>query len=172
MDDLPKRKSDGQFSASTNWAWILTDEEAEYYKALESERAVAGQERENREQREREEREVAEKAREAEVRAQFSEWKVEPTGAHSVLHTMTINGETLQFAERDIFDFGVVVNPCYSIADGVDGRLCLRKNGRLVWENFMSGNGWCIVRELMDNEVSCVSVIQKYGRFSKSKIRM
>lgn len=168
MDDLPKRKSDGQFSATTNWAWILTDEEVEYYKSLELKRATAEQERKNREQREREEREAAEKVREAECRAQFSEWKVEPTGAHSVKHTMTINGETLAFAERDIFDFGVVINPYYPIADGVDGGFCRCKNDRLVWDDVVHG----VIRELTDNEAACVLAIRKYGRFSKSKIRM
>lgn len=168
MDDLPKRKSDGQFSATTNWAWILTDEEAEYYKSIELKRATAEQNRKNREQREREEREAAERAREAEIRAQFSEWKVEQIDSHSAQHTMTINGETLQFSERDIFDFGVVINPCYPIADGVEGGLCLRKNDRLVWDDVVHG----FVRELTENEAACVSAIQKYGRFSRSPIRM
>lgn len=43
------------------------------------------------------------------------------------IHTITINDETYVFKERNIFDFGRAINPCYSIAPGIEpGGIMLR----------------------------------------------
>lgn len=43
------------------------------------------------------------------------------------IHTIIINNETFVFQERNIFDFGRVINPCYSISPGIEsGGIMLR----------------------------------------------
>lgn len=43
------------------------------------------------------------------------------------VHTITLNNETYVFKERNIFDFGRVINPCYSISPGIEsGGIMLR----------------------------------------------
>jgi hypothetical protein len=51
-------------------------------------------------------------------------------------HTVTLpNGSQFRFADRNVFDFGRVINPDYEIAPGIRGGL---RNGD-VWETFISG---------------------------------
>lgn len=53
-------------------------------------------------------------------------------------HTVTLSsGRTLQFSERNVFDFGRVINPMYAVAEGLEpGGLCNIRDGMQVWEDF------------------------------------
>ncbi len=55
-----------------------------------------------------------------------------------VEHTITCdNNRTLQFSERNIFDYGRVINPMYAVAPGLEpGGLCNVRDGVRVWEHF------------------------------------
>jgi hypothetical protein len=53
-------------------------------------------------------------------------------------HTITFaGGKTLQFSERNVFDFGRVINPMYAVAEGLEpGGLSSVRDGVQVWESF------------------------------------
>ena len=52
------------------------------------------------------------------------------------IHTITINDETYVFKERNIFDFGRAINPCYSIAPGIEpGGIMLRDDDGYYWHH-------------------------------------
>lgn len=61
-------------------------------------------------------------------------------------------GKSLQFACRDIFDFGKVINPCYAVADGSVGGLPVKDSwqveGRLI--------------KMTDFEKKCVDFLYSY----------
>lgn len=84
-------------------------------------------------------------------------------------HTITINGQTFEFAERNIFDFGRVINPCYSVMPGMEpGGLMLKRDGRYFW----SGPTPEPAREVSGAELKAYNIISKYGKFANSGIRM
>lgn len=170
--DLPQRKCDGQFLGCSNSAWILTDAEAEHYKELNAQREEKDEAEKDQKRREQEAKVAAKKEKEVAVRAQFDKWTVKKVEKYAAHHTFVINGETLSFSERDIFDFGVVVNPRYSIAEGVSGGLPNSIDGTLVWQDFRSGEGWENVRPLTENECACVRAIWEFGEFANTPIRM
>ena len=55
-EDLPKRQCDGQFNGCSNAAWIISKEEVERYKELNTQREVEAQENEKAEEIEEAER--------------------------------------------------------------------------------------------------------------------
>lgn len=173
-EDLPKRSPDGEFRGCTNRAWILTDEEAEHFRNLEAERARAEQEKKEAEERARAKEEAQRAAEEAKIRAQFDSWDVTSINNCTVLHTFWIKGEQLDFYERDIFDFGVVINPAYPVAPGLlDGGLCLtNKDGVMVWNVLSDESVPKDVRPLTENEAACIKAIRRMGRFAGGSVRM
>lgn len=167
-EDFPKRDADGEFLGCSNRAWIITEEESEFFIRLNAEREAAKKAAEEKERAEYEARK-AEKERERQaVFAKFTSWERQKTGKYEATHTMTINGETLRFVERDIFDVGVVINPLYSVADGLEpGGLALKKKDTptLYWNIYMDGS-LVSVRPLTENEMICYRAIAKYGEFN------
>lgn len=105
-----------------------------------------------------------------------SEKSITDEGGKTKEYTHTIkfyDGEQLIFTERNIFDFGVVVNPAYSVAPGVSpGGLCLNHEGNYYWHEFADGKGWIPVRELTENEKIALRYLQFWGKFSRCGIRM
>lgn len=89
-------------------------------------------------------------------------------------HTITFhNGEELAFTERNVFDFGIVINPSYSVAPGVEpGGLCLNHDGVLSWHEFVANEGWAPVRELTENEMTAMKYLQVFGKFAGRGVRM
>ena len=85
-------------------------------------------------------------------------------------HTITFHdGERLTFVERNIFDFGTVVNPSYSVVPGAEpGGLCINNE----WHEFISKKGWMPVRELTENEKTALNYLKVFGGFSRSGVRM
>jgi len=91
------------------------------------------------------------------------------------LHEVTcLDGEVLSFKERNIFDFGVVVNPAYKITDDAtkEGGLESLKDGIRVWQDFNPGTGWYTVRPLSSNEIDALNYIYTCGKYASSSIRM
>lgn len=90
------------------------------------------------------------------------------------VHTITFhNGEQLTFTERNVFDFGIVINPAYSVLpESKPGGLCLNNNGTYQWHEFIDGKGWFPVRELTENEKTALKYLQAFGKLSGCNIRM
>ena len=88
-------------------------------------------------------------------------------------HRFQIHGIVLTFTERNIFDFGVTINPNYAVQEGmVKDSLALMKDGVLQWHTFEPEKGWFPVRPLSDEELICYDLIAKYGKYSRSGIRL
>ena len=86
---------------------------------------------------------------------------------------VTNSGETFEFTERNIFDFGRVINPDYTIAEGVKGGLIHRDDaGDLWWQDFKKNKGWFSVRKLSEGEVVAYNAVNVLGGFAHSGIRM
>lgn len=68
-------------------------------------------------------------------------------------------GESLEFNCRNIFDFGYVVNPNYSIVEG-------KEKGGIVnnwmWQDFESGKGWFDVRPVTEFEKKCLQYLSDF----------
>jgi len=79
------------------------------------------------------------------------------------LHEITLhNGNKLLFRERYIPDFGRVVNPCYSVKEGLEpGGLVTKENGISMWEK--TGEG--IIRPLTDDENIAFNAVHVLGCF-------
>lgn len=89
------------------------------------------------------------------------------------IHDIKINGKSYKFTERNAFDIGRLINPCYSIKPGLEpGGLITCKNDKYYWMYFENEKGWYIVREVTSDELHAYNIVSKYGNFSKSKIRM
>ena len=87
------------------------------------------------------------------------------------IHTITINNETYTFQERNIFDVGRVINPCYSIAPGVEpGGIMLRDDNIYYWSQFKGDKA--ITRTVTGTELQAYQIVAKYGKFAKAGIRM
>lgn len=84
------------------------------------------------------------------------------------VHELTVNGKTYVFQERNVDSVGIVINPCYSVQEGLTpGGAACYANGKYYWEDFKSGKGWYIVRELQPDELRAYKIVSKYGKFTK-----
>lgn len=90
------------------------------------------------------------------------------------IHTITFHdGEKLTFSERNVFDFGIVINPSYSVTPGAKpGGLCLDREGVLQWCEFKKNEGWISVRPLTENENTAMTYLHYFGGFSGCNVRM
>jgi hypothetical protein len=71
-------------------------------------------------------------------------------------------GESARYNCRNIFDFGYVVNPAYSVAEGLEpGGLAVKQNDKWYWQYFGS-SGWRNVRQMTDFEVKAVQYLWKF----------
>lgn len=85
--------------------------------------------------------------------------------------TITINNETYVFQERNIFDFGRVINPYYSISPGIEsGGIMLRDDDGYYW--YHTKGDKAIRVTVTDTELHAYQIVAKYGKFAKSGIRM
>jgi len=88
-------------------------------------------------------------------------------------HELIINGKTYKFCERNVFDFGLVINPMYAVAEGLnEGGLLNREDDKYFWQDYKERMGWYNVRELEEDELKAYLIVQKYGKFINSGIRM
>lgn len=178
-DDLPKRKADGTFAGGSNSVWIITSEEYDGYIKENEKREKVIREKEAEQKRQREERKIRYEKEKEELISQVEDWEVgeydicDERGKTKVYkHRFLIEEETLSFTERNVFDFGVVINPNYEITSGESGGIAIEKDGVLQWHIFSSDNGWIPVRPLTNHEKICWTIVAKYGKFARVGIRM
>ena len=177
-EELPHRKSEGSFSASGGSIIILTEEEFLKYYNMEIERTRVEEEEKRKRKEEKEaEKRKAEKERD-ELIAKVDNWEIkertifdEGGRTKEYTHIFRIGNETLAFTERNVFDFGVVINPDYVITDNKKGGLAMKDDdGITQWYEF--NDGWYPVRPLTENEEICYDIVAKYGKFSHSGLRI
>ena len=168
-ENLPGRESDGCFPGTTNCAWILSEEEKGYYLGLEAGLALAEQNAKDRAEWEAErQKESEDQARERDLRGvqwTTAEKTIRDEGGKTTeyLHTITIRGKTYRFTERNVFDFGRVIN-----SPDQDGMAAVT----YVWQVFSDAEGWHTVREMEPDEKEAYRLVSKYGKFASSAIRM
>lgn len=76
-------------------------------------------------------------------------------------------GKSYTFVDRNIHDFGRVINPNYEIEKGISGGLIEKKeNGEAFWKDFQSGKGWIRIRKLYEDELKAYTLVEKYGNGS------
>lgn len=84
------------------------------------------------------------------------------------IHELTVGDKIYIFKERIVGSVGRVINPCYSIQEGMaPGGIVICKDGKYFWEYFESEEGWHIVRELEPDELKAYKIVSKYGKFAK-----
>lgn len=84
------------------------------------------------------------------------------------------SGTVLEYEDRNVFDFGRVINPNYPIMEGLGpgGLYTRQKDGTYVWQVFSEGQGWMPVRPLTEDETYAVLAITKYCGHHNAGIRM
>lgn len=73
------------------------------------------------------------------------------------------DGRYLEFSCENIFDFGYVAKPLYSVAKGIEGGLYSKG----YWETFDSDKGWYVVRELDEFEKECIAYLYEFPPISR-----
>ena len=177
--DMPKRKPDGTFSGGSDSVWIISPEEYDGYINENKNREKEIREEEAEERRQWEEKKAQYEKEKAEWVSQVDDWTVREYNIHDeggktkiYWHGFRIGGVTLSFTERNIFDFGIVINPDYEIIPGESGGIAMQKDGAMQWHTFTSDSGWIPVRFLTEYEKICWTIIAKYGKFAGAGIRM
>ena len=177
--DMPKRKPDGTFSGGSDSAWIINLEEYDKYIKENEKREKEIQEKEKEQRRQWEEKKAQYEKEKSELISKVDDWSIREYNIYDeggktkvYQHCFRIGGSTLSFTERNVFDFGIVINPDYEIIPGESGGIAIRKDGVLQWHTFSSDNGWIPVRPLTEHEKICWTIIAKYGKFAGSSIRM
>lgn len=88
-------------------------------------------------------------------------------------HTLIVDGKSYEFDERNIFDFGRVINPFYSVSPGIiSGGLAKQEGDKFYWQVFRSGEGWLNIREITGSELQAYLIVLKYGEYVNAEIRM
>lgn len=87
-------------------------------------------------------------------------------------HTLSLNGKTYVFSERNVYDVGRVINPAYEIVKGSKGGLAKCENGKWSWMDFVPGKGYVKTRGMDRDEEHAYLAVLKYGKFANSNIRM
>lgn len=79
--------------------------------------------------------------------------------------------ETLRFIERNIFDFGYVVNPDYCVAEGLEKGGIMdfdKETKKYYWMDFKNEKGWSRVREFTQFEEKCYNYITRNPSISRN----
>ena len=80
------------------------------------------------------------------------------------VHTLIIGGEEIRINERNVFDFGRVMN-------SPDGGLYSKRNGQWCLERFDSRTGW-VPQPISENHARAAEIVLKYGHYAGSGVRM
>ena len=101
------------------------------------------------------------------------EWTDEGGPTKLYIHTITVNGKTYQLQEQNLFDVGRLIKPCYAIKPGIPagGLFYIDKNNTPCWERLLRDNT-TVCRPLEEDELRAYEIVEKYGKFAKSRIRM
>jgi hypothetical protein len=87
-------------------------------------------------------------------------------------YTVTCHsGKTFIFTDRNIFDFGRVINPDYEIAPGRSGGILINDDGRYSWHQY-AGGGLRKVRRLEDDELTAYMAVEILGKYAGTRFRM
>lgn len=108
------------------------------------------------------------------IETTFKTIKDEGGQTKQFIHRITLlDGETLIFSERNVFDVGIVINSMYNIIPNLEQKgLCINENNKFVWKYFDDTKGWRSVRELTENERAAILYIIEFGGFCRNKIRI
>ena len=169
-EDIPQRKEDGCFSGNDgNRTWIISEKEAEHFRALNSGRKEEAERKEA-------ERKAAEKAQQEKekqeyeaCKAQFDRWtSSEIKRVNGDLHctdTFVIHGKTFKFVERNLFDCGNCLNVLSDDPEKNHAYYTI-EDGKPVWKTENKTFP-------MDNdEITCVRAACKYGKVMQIGIRL
>ncbi len=123
---------------------------------------------------ENEQKDIVEELRQLETDARRATMKVEilkegrvdggdgPDYYAKVAITDLASGETKRFNCRNIFDFGYVINPLYSVMEGKESG-GIETNG--YWET-MTDDGWIKVRKLTEVEARMIDYLREFSPIS------
>ena len=76
-------------------------------------------------------------------------------------HIFQVGDDKLVFTERNVFDFGVVINPAYQVAEDVEaGGIALEIDGVLQWHTFGKDNAALDCRPLTETKRSAMRSLQ------------
>lgn len=178
-DDCPKRQSDGSFLGCTNWVWILTQQEWDAFVSLNEEREKAIADAKAKEEAELAAKQAAYEAKKSERVSRLDAWKTEDLPiwdeggkTHRYRHTLTMDGKTYTFDERNLFDVGRVINPSYAVTpDRQPGGLPTFVDGAWGWQDFGDG-GWHFIRPMEAEEQFCFRIVLDYGKYARHGVRM
>jgi hypothetical protein len=164
-------------------AWIAelmdagTSDEVKQIRAEEQRKREA-------EEAARAEKQRAFEAEKAEAESYFTsvdvkERHIRDEGGKTIKYVCTFttkDGRVFRLLDRNLFDVGRIINPDYSVAEGLDeGGLVSKENGTLVWKKFVDADnephGWRTVRPLDKDELAAFKVMDYIGH-AKSGIRM
>lgn len=179
-EDYPDRNSDGEFRGCSNNAWLISDAEKENYVRLNEERKMAVEEAKAKERAKSEARiakhqKILEKVRSSVKDFSQEEKRITDEGGDTVEYIITVtclNGKVFQFRDRNVFDFGRVINPMYVIQPGVDGGLASTEGGKACWLKFETPNGWEKARDMDEDEAVAYRAASVLGGNADSEIRM
>jgi len=90
-------------------------------------------------------------------------------------HTVTCHsGTKFNFSERNVFDFGRVINPEYAVLPGErTGALFNIIDGKYYWMLFDSGKGgWNKAREIVGDELIAYTAVDELGLYADQGTRM
>ncbi len=79
-------------------------------------------------------------------------------------HTLTINNTSYTIIERNVFDFGRVMN-------SPKGGMYSRQSDTWVLEHYTKDEGW-MPTEIPTDEQRAAQIVCKYGKFAKASVRM
>lgn len=87
------------------------------------------------------------------------------------IHDFRIGDNKYRFLEREIPGVGVVINPDYKISEEMpDVGAIPKQYGELMfWNYYFEGEGWKRVRQLTNNELICLKIIQQHGAYAGQK---
>lgn len=84
---------------------------------------------------------------------------------HEYIHHITIDNKEYTIIERNVFDFGRVLNL-------PEGGMYSRTENEVFVEHYIEKNGWERTKVEDPNEAKAAIIVFKYGKFAKSMIRM
>ncbi len=96
---------------------------------------------------------------------------IEDEGGKTIVayHTICLqSGDKIKFQDRNVFDFGRVINPEYEITPGIRGGLRRGDN----WQTFDKEKGWINVRQLTEAEKEAYAYVLEFGYHAKNTIRI
>lgn len=166
-----ERLPDNPYAQRDAWLAGVTDEQNSHVRAWFDSYAAEREEAERKTEADRrrdQRRRTFEAQLEVRVTGRIHEAGGEGPGSETTGETVEVRdratGETLRFAVRNIFDFGRVINPLYSIAPGRTSGITNRDDaGRYYWMSFEGDQGWQRVRDLTAIETAAIQYLQEFS---------